>query len=380
MNFACLQENLKAALTAVLPAIAAKASMPILDTVKLVADDNRLTLTATNLETTITARIGAKIETPGACCVPAKVLNELVHGFPNDRITCALDGQLLTLTVGHYQTTVECLDVDDYPAIPQVQTTADAPLAFVRDLAALVAPVAATDDTRAALRGVKVSLNGTAEAMAADGFRLAVLEQALEGATIPAVSALIPARTLIAAAKALRTLDEQTVRIGVTQAAGDAFGKTTACLIDAGDIQVLTSIIDGSFPDVARAIPTQFTTRVVVETDELRKAVVVASVYAKRSAEVIKIAVEPPANDMGVGRLTLSANATSVGSSTVTIDAMVTGIETTIALKASFLAAALGCIATPQVAIELQTAQTPAVFKPVGRDGYLQLIMPMLVR
>jgi DNA polymerase-3 subunit beta len=365
----------------VLPAIAAKSTMPILDTVKLVVDDGRVTLTATNLETTISARLGAKVETPGACCVPAKVLAELVHGFPNDRIICALDGQILTLTVAHYQTTVECLDIDDFPNIPQVQATADAPLAFIRDLVTLVAPVASTDDTRAALRGVNVSLNGTAEAMAGDGFRLARLEHALEGATIPAVAALIPARALHAAGKALKTLDEQPVRIGVTKAAaGDAFGAVSACVIDAGDIQIITSIIDGTFPDVARVIPEQFTTRVVIETEELRKAVVVASIYAKRSAEIIKINVEPPAGELGAGRLTLSANALSVGSSTVTLDAMVAGISTTIALKASFLAAALGCISTPQVALDVQSAQSPAVFKPVGLDTYLQIVMPMTVR
>lgn len=379
MHVACLQENLKAALTAVLPATTAKIP-PILETVRLAADDGQVTLTATNLETTITARLGAKIETPGACCIPAKVLAELVSGFPNDRVTLSLDGRTLTLRVGHYETTLDKLDADEFPNTPAIQATSDVPLSFLRDLAAFVAPAAATDDTRPVLRGVQVRLNGTAEALAADGFRLAQLEQALDGATIPAVSALIPAKTLIAAAKAFKSVDDGLIRIGTTQAADGPFAAAGACVIDAGDIQIVTRIIDGAFPNVATVIPDAYTTRVVVETQDLRQGVAIASVYAKRSAEVIKIQVAGPANDMGVGRLTLSANAAHVGSSTVLLDAMVAGADVTIALNAPFLAAALACITTPQVAIELQTPQAPAVFKPVGRDGYLQLIMPMSVK
>lgn len=380
MKLALLQENLKAALTTVLPAVATK-SQPILETVKLSAEGGTLTLTATNLETTIIARCVAKVDVLGERCVPAKLLAELVGQLPNDRVTIEEMGSgALRLCCAHYDATLESRDASDFPTTPALHTTADVPLAFVRDVASLVAPIAATDDSRPALRGVMLRLSTVAEADAADGFRLARLGKELEGETIPAIAALIPAKTLQSAAKALKACETDMVRIGVTSADAGPFDAAGAFMLDAGDVQIITRLIEAAFPDVGRVIPTKYTTRIVVETDALQHAVAVAAIYAKRSSGVLKLQATPPENDMGPGMLVLSANAVSVGESTVALDAMVHGEPAHIALNAEYVAAGLACITTPQVAIELQTAQNPAVLRPVGIDGYVQVIMPMTVR
>lgn len=379
MRFAVLQENVKAALSAVLPAVGK--GQAILETVKIDVTD-RLTLTTTNLDMAIIARCAAKVEAGGTACVPAKLLSDIIAGLPNDRITLSLVDDVLTLQCAAYQTTIKVLDPEDFPTVPHVTARADIPLELLRQAAAQVVPAAATSDTRPALTGVHLTLDTVAQAEAADGYRVARLGAELAGRIDPALNVLVPAKTIAAAAKAFRGLDDDlALCIGTAPGAGDAFGGTPAqLLLDAGDIQVLTRLIDGTFPQIDAVIPVKFTTRVVVEARELRQAVVVAALYAARSAGVVKLQALPAEGDLGYGKVVLSANAAEVGESVVTLSAMVAGPLGQIALNAAYLADALAAITTPQVALELTTPQAPAVFRPVGADGYVHLIMPMMVR
>lgn len=382
MHLHVLQENLKAALATVLPAVGK--SMPILETVRLTAQGSRLTLAATNLTLTITASCGARIEQEGACCVPAKLLQELIAGLANDRVNLKLTGRNLELDCASACTTLQTLDADDYPTIASPEADTTIPIALIRDAAALVAPAAAADDTRPVLRGVRLTLGLRAVCEGADGFRAARLVQSLERPSDDrqAYDLLIPATSLTAIAKALKGLDEDTVRLGVFDGASDALGATAAAglVIVTEGLTVQTRLLEGQFPNIDGVIPSASATRAVLETDQAQRAVQIAAVFAKRSSGIVKIAVEPSPHDLGVGRLTLSANAAEVGSSVVTLDAMVTGPAATIALHSTYLAAALESMASPQTALELNRSTNPAVFRPVGIDGYVHLVMPMTVR
>ena len=84
--------------------------------------------------------------------------------------------------------------------------------------------------------------------------------------------------------------------------------------------------------------------------------------------------------DLAPGKLTISANAAEVGDNKGVLDGMVHGEGGQIALNVRFLGEALNAIKTPQIVIETQTAQNPGVFKPVGAEGYLHIVMPMTVR
>lgn len=379
MQLAVLQENLKNALAAVMPAVASKSTLPVLSTIRFTADEHRLTLTATNLELAITVQCGAKIDKPGAVCVPAKLLQELINGFPNDRIDLSLDKYTLTLRAGRYQTTIKCIEADEFPVIPVVTSRAELPLALLRQAASHVALAAEVNGTRPVLGGVHVVLNGVARYEAADGYRLAQLDQALEGSIDPMIDVIIPAKALATVAKAFKGQEDAPVRIGTSQSGGDAFGPASQLLFDVGNVQVVTRLIDGKFPDMERVIPTSYATRIIVEAREFKQALAIAEVYASQSSNIVKFQATS-GGELAPGRLTLSANAAEVGDSQITLDGMIDGGDCAIALNVNYVAQALGCIDTPQVAIELKSPQAPAVFRPVGADGYLHIVMPMTVR
>jgi DNA polymerase III subunit beta len=145
------------------------------------------------------------------------------------------------------------------------------------------------------------------------------------------------------------------------------------------NIDLVSRLIDGKYPDIERVIPSSHLTRTVLDTQELAKAVKLASYFANASANIVRIAMES-GGDLGPGKLTISANAAEVGDNQGQVDGMVHGEGGQIALNVRFLAEAISAIKTPQIALETQTQQNPAVFKPVGADGYVHIVMPMTVR
>lgn len=381
MHLAVLQENLKRGLATIMPAIATKTTQQILTTVRLASDGERLTLAATNLDTSITCDIGAKVTAHGVACVPAKLLADVIGSLPNDRVILELLKTSLRITCAGSVTTINCLDADDWPTLPTGRTQGiQLPEGLISEIAQRVAYAAATEATRPVLTGVHLAFDkGWLTATAVDGLRLAQRTAALEAHVDDVFTVIAPARSLAAASKALKDT-EGPVAIGVSRlGAGALDGDAAHLSLSAGGVTVTLRLIDGQFPDFARVLPKAYVSRVVVDAAELRRAVDLAEPFAAASAGTVKLCAEAD-SDLMPGRVVISANAAEVGDSKVVIDAMVDGPGSPTAANVAFLAAALGCIGTPQIAIELTDARGPAVFRPVGEDGHFHLVMPLIVR
>lgn len=377
MKLSCLQENLKRGLAIVGHAVAGKSTLPVLSNILLATDDGRLKLAATNLEVGITCWIGAKIEDEGAVTVPAKLLTDFVGGLPNDKIALALDArtQTLNLTCARFEANVKGIEADEFPVIPTIserEPTVSFPPDLLRETVDQVAFAAATDDTRPVLAGVLIRLRGkSATFAAADGFRLAVRTIELPEPVVEPQDVIVPARALLELARIIGDV-EGNVEVTVTPGGGQV-------LFHSESMDLVSRLIDGKFPDFERIIPASFATRTVLDTQELFKAVKLASYFASASANIVKLTMDA-GGDLGPGKLTISANAAEVGDNKGALDGMVHGEGGQIALNVRFLSDALNAIKTPQIAIETQTAQNPGVFKPVGAEGYIHIVMPMTVR
>ncbi|HMO57427.1 MAG TPA: DNA polymerase III subunit beta [Roseiflexaceae bacterium] len=377
MKLSCLQENLRRGLATVGRAIAGKSTLPVLSNILLSTDDGRLKLAATNLEVGITAWIGAKIDTEGAITVPARLLSDVVGSLPNDRIDLELDNrtQTLKLTCARFETNIKGIEAEEFPIIPTIadrQASASFPPELLRDAIDQIAFAAATDDTRPVLTGVMMRMKGhQVQFAAADGFRLAQRSLELPEPVIDAQELIIPARALAELSRIIGD-SEGPVEVIVTPGGAQVLFHTET-------VDLVSRLIDGKYPDIERVIPTSYLTRTVLDTQELAKAVRLASFFATASANIVRIAMES-GGELGPGRLVISANAAEVGDNKGAIDAMVHGEGGQIALNVKFLADAIAAIKTPQIALETQAAQNPAVFKPVGADGYVHVVMPMTVR
>jgi len=373
-----MQDDLKRGLAAVSHAVASKSStLPVLANVLLATDEGRLKLTATNLEVGINRWIGAQISQEGAVAVPAKLLTDVVGGLPNDKVTLSLDVKTQTLRVecGRFVSNIKGIDAEEFPSLPTV--SARAPLVQLsaelwREAIEQVAFAAASDESRPVLTGVLVrTRDQQLTLVAADGFRLAMRTVHLAEPVAHAVDCLIPARTL---AELARIIGDTEAEVAMVYMPGGSH-----VLFHTENIEVVSRLIEGRFPDFERIIPQQYLTRTVLDSNELAKAVKLASFFASASQNVVKLKIEP-AGELGPGRVILSANSAELGDNTSELDGSVTGDGGVIALNVKFLADAIAAVHSNQIAFEMQSAQSPAVFKPVGSDGYIHIVMPMSMR
>lgn len=377
MKLTCLQENLKRGLATVSHAVAGKSTLPVLANVLLATDGGRLKLAATNLEVGITHWIGAQVSEEGAVTVPARLLADVVGSLPNDRITLTLDARTQTVRIecGRFTSNIKGIDADEFPTIPGVADREPAvSLAsdVLREAIDQVAFAAATDESRPVLVGVLVRLRETRMYLAAaDGFRLATRTVNLPEPVAQPMEFIVPARALMEVAR-IAADAEGNVSIIVTPGGGQVLFHTEST-------ELVSRLIEGKFPDIERIIPQQYTTRVVADTLELAKAVKLASYFATASQNVVKLVMEP-GGEPGPGRLVISANAAEVGDNTGELDCMVQGEGGPIALNVKYLADLLAVVKTAQLAIETQSPQSPGVFRPIGQEGYLHIIMPMSIR
>jgi DNA polymerase-3 subunit beta len=377
MKLSCLQENLKRGLAIASHAVAGKSTLPVLSNVLLATDEGRLKIASTNLEIGLTCWIGSKIDEEGAVTVPAKLLSDVVGGLPNDKISLELDArtQTLNLKCARFEANIKGIEADEFPVIPTIadrEPTVAFPPDLLRETVDQVAFAAATDDTRPVLAGVLMRLKGTtATFAAADGFRLAVRTVELPEPVREPLEVIVPARALLELSRIIGDV-EGSVEVTVTPSGGQILFHTES-------MDLVSRLIDGKFPDFERIIPSQSATRTVLDTQELSKAVKLASYFANASANIVKLTMES-GGELSPGKLTISSNAAEVGNNQGALDGMIHGEGGQLALNVKFLAEAIGAIKTPQIALETQTPQSPGVFKPVGADGYIHVVMPMTVR
>lgn len=229
---------------------------------------------------------------------------------------------------------------------------------------------AATDDARPVFTGVLARVQDNALTFAsADSFRLAVAREALPGDAQPG-DVLIPARTLNDLARVLPP--EGSVQMVVTP-------NRNQVLFHAEGVDLVSNLIAGQFPNFEAILPKSHATRATLPTAEFRQAAKTASIFARDSANIVRLKVEPgEAGGITPGTVTLQATAEDLGDTTTTLEAAVDGNGLEIIFNVKYLTDVLAVIDTPEVALELDSPQRPGVVKPIGGSSdYVYVIMPM---
>jgi DNA polymerase-3 subunit beta len=373
MKLSCLQDNLAKGLSAVSRAVASRSTLPVLGNVMLATDQGRLKIAATNLELAVTCWIGAKVEEEGATTVPARVLSDFVNSLPPERIDMELNTrtQTIHLKCARYDANIKGIDAQEFPIIPTVGEDKKVSLEaeMLREMISQVTFSAATDESRPVLTGVVARFDKDKVTFAAaDGFRLSVRNATLSNPVEQPLSVIIPAKALQEVGRVSGD-QEAPIEMAITENKSQVLFKLT-------NIEIVSQLIDGTFPDFTRIIPPSHTTRTTVNTAELQNAVKASSVFAREAMNTVRMQVTPK-GEMGAGKVTLTANSAESGDNVGDIDATVDGDAVEIAFNARYLADVLGVIRSPQVAIETTSSASPGVIKAVGRDDFIHVIMPM---
>ena len=365
MKLTILQETLAASLSLVVRAVSSRSTLPVLANVLLKADsDGSLLLAATDLEIGIVCRASCQVEKPGAITVPARTLADLVATLPRDTLDFTLKKNSLELTCGASKATLHGVSADEFPPIPEIEAepVLQVPAAELKSLIQRVVFAASEDESRPVLTGVLLVIDGqTLTLAAADGFRLSEGKITLDQPSGLSLRCIIPARALAELARV--TGDAQTVEILRSAGRGQIAFKVAGC-------QIVSQLIDGSYPDYQQIVPRKHTTRLTANTAALLKACKQAEIFARENGKAARLVVKP-------SLVEIYGHSEETGSTGSTVEAVVEGPEMEIAFNVAFLREALGVIRTPTVALEATTATSPGLFRPVGEDGFLHVIMPL---
>ncbi|BCL83138.1 DNA polymerase III subunit beta [Ktedonobacteria bacterium brp13] len=375
MKITCKQADLAKALSTVSHAVSSRSTLPILANILIQAEQGHLKLSATNLEIGITCTIDAEVFEEGSTTVPAKTFTDLVTSLRAGQVELIVeeDSHDIKVKSTGSKANIKGMDPEEFPHIAGAEG-GENPIVLeagqLKEMIAQVVIAAADDDARPVLTGVLVEVHGgtydgasTLTFSGADAFRLAhrVVGLPLQGYEGVPSSVIIPARSLSELARILPA--EGTVQMIVTT-------NRSQVLFHTEQIDLVSRLIEGTFPNIKAAIPLEHKTRIVVETKEIAAALKSVQPFARDSANIVRFKAS---NDT----LTLEATAEDVGNNITTIGAGIDGPDQEIILNARYLGEVLGVIGSPKLAMELISPARPCAVKPVGSTDYTYIIMPM---
>lgn len=373
MKVTCLQENLTRGLQIAGRGVSSRTTLPILGNVLLRTEGGRLKLTATNLEVGINCWVPAKVEDEGSITVPAKLFTDFANSLSPGPIELSLNVRTKTVHIksGPFEANLKGMDAEEFPIIPGIPDKPTTRIAqnVLKRMIREVAFVAATDDSRPVLTGVLTTFEGEEILMAAaDPYRLSVRRAPLLAKVAEKAEIIIPAKSLFEVERILEESDDP-VEIFITP-------NRSQVIFHTDDVDLVSRVIEGQFPNYRQVIPASSQTQVVVQRDELLKATRLASYFARDAANIVRFQVDPTSDTP----LVISATAAEVGDNTGRIEATVQGQPTTIAFNSRFVQDALASLSAPEVKLELGGPLAPGVVRIVGdEEAYLHVVMPLRI-
>lgn len=375
MRLSCLQENLAKGLSVVGRAAATRSTLPITSNVLLTTDEGRLKLAATNLEMAVSCWLGAKIEEEGATTVPAKLISEFITSLPNDKVEMALSAKkILTLKCGRFEARLSGVDANDFPPIPRVENgvKAKVDVAEFKKGVSRVVFAAASDESRPVLTGIDAEFDGNVLTLAAaDGFRLAVYKIGLAEPVEQKIKIIIPSKTM---AEVSRLITDAEEKLDIT-----VDTQKSQILFKMKNIELVSQLLQGAFPQYSQIIPQSHTTRVVLDVAQFLRAARAAQIFARDGGGIVRL-IMTPGSGKTPGRLSITARSEEIGDDQAELDAAISGEEAKIAFNGKYLLDVLSVLTEDQVALEVTGPSSPGVIRPLGTDNYIHVVMPMFVQ
>lgn len=325
-------------------------AIPILSALRLSADNGQLTVTGTDLDIVATDRATATIEQAGAVCVDAKLLGDISKKAGGE-ISLSLEGDRLTVKSGRSVFKLATLPAKDFPSLDDGKYTAT----FDIDLAALFAPVSfaiSNEVTRYYLNGIYMHVqDGQLRAVATDGHRLSRIIG-------PSVSDF---EGVIVPTKAVGLVPKGVVKVAVSD---------TKIRIESGDFVLTSKLVDGTFPDYQRVIPTNNDKLVTVDRDVFMRAADRVATVSTERGRAVKLSIAP-------GSVAFSVNNTDAAASDE-VEAEYSEEPIEVGFNSLYLRDVFSVLPAGEVQLALADAGTPAIITG-GTEGLLIVLMPYRV-
>ena len=319
---------------------------------------------ATNLEIASTQYIGAKIEKPGAITVPARLVTEFVSSLPHGVIDLEVKDAHLHLKADKFSSVINGVVADEFPELPTVDEKQavrfDISIEELKKAVSQTIIATSSDVSRAVLTGVYWhSHEGSLYLAATDGYRLA--EKKLLKAENE-VNAIIPTSTL---QEVLRCISDGDKILAVF------FDDTQVCF-RTDELEIVSRLIDGKFPDYRQLIPASSETEVVIRKANFSRITKVASLFARESGGGITLSASKDTS-----LLSIHSIASELGENTSEATADISS-DGSVTLNSRYLTEALNVIDGDDVVFAFSGKLSPCVVRESAKKtDYVHIVMPM---
>src|ERR1051326_3921652 len=343
MNLTISKEQIINGLQAVQNVVSTRTTLPILSNVLLRAEENRLELTATDLDVTITCGVEAKVKKGGASTVPVKKLFGIVRELPNADIDLQVDEKnVCTIQSGASFYKINGLSADEFPPPPKFGEDKKVSLQqeTVKGMMKKTSFAISSDESRYVLNGIFISLKDHKMTMVAtDGRRLALADEEVDVSEKSQGEFIVPAKAVNELNRLLQDKGEIEVRYADNQAAFALKDEK------AGTVLVVTKLIEGNYPNYRQVIPAETKERVSLVREEFLHALRRAEIMTSEKSNSVKL-------NFGKNRLEITANSPEVGEAKETLAINYKGPEMAIAFNPKYMIDPLNALANDEVFLD----------------------------
>lgn len=363
MKLVCTKDNLKKGLFAVSRVVGVGNPLQVLNNILLKTDQGRIKLSSTNLEIGVNTWVGGKIEEEGSLTVPAKLINEYINNLPTEKVLISAKDTVLNLISENYHTNIKGLSSEDFPLIPQITEEAYTRVEAgeLRDALSETIWAAASNETQPEISGISMVFDSEKLRVAAtDRYRLAERTVSLKEGVKNPKEVIVPARTIGELYKIL------SISSGVVE----VYFSETQVLFRVDETELISRLIDGTYPDYQQIIPKEFKTEAIVSREDLIHALKATSLFASESNNV---QVEVSENQ----GIKVTASSAAAGENETIVAAKISGSSNSAMFNFRYLLDCLNNLKEPKVVFKMINDASPAMVQPEGRNNYLYIVMPI---
>lgn len=367
MNIVLLKNNLKQGLDWVGRAVGSSLNLNSLADVLIKASENKISLSATNLEIAITAVVAGKIITDGEIAVPYSTISGIINNLPSERLALEVKEGILKIKSDNYDADLQGLSAEEFPIIPRLKESEEYleinSTPFKENLERVIVAVEISE-IKPEISGVFLVAEVNAlRLVGTNNFRLA--ESIFSSASQfknkfdKEIKIIIPLKTA-----------EEIIRVIKNDSKISIFIEAGQVLIKSEEVEIISRLIEGQYPDYKSIIPKETKTEITVEKSELVNALRLSSIFAAKNSE---IRLKTKDGKM----IEIFSASSNLGKNNYIIPAKISGEETTIGFNWRYLLDGVKAVNTAQISLKLNGKDKPAVLSPKENQNYLYLLAPL---
>ncbi|MDP2820740.1 MAG: DNA polymerase III subunit beta [bacterium] len=373
MNLIVLKENLKRGLDVVERVIGKNISLPILNNIFLSSEKNFLKLSATDLEIGIHYWVLTKIEKEGSVVIPGRVLSSFISYLQDQKINIKSKGLDLVIEAEKNRTQIKGFDANEYPIIPKIESEEFIEVNSQKFIEGLnqVVEVVSTAQMRPEITGILLFFDKDAiKIVGTDSFRLAEKKITINTKIKDAKTFIIPKKTI---KELISVFGDKKQKIKIFFSPNQIMFESNIEEIEHPEVQIISRLIDGDYPNYQEIVPKSFATQAVVNRDELIRQIKTASLFVDKNNE-IKVSVNPENKEIEI-----KVQNPDIGENTASLQAKIKGEKIDISFNWKFLLDGLVNIKSDQVLIGLNGEEGPAIVKSIEEEDYIYVVMPVKI-